>query len=110
MLLNPHHVNCLLVQDAEGADFDYNDVHITESAMSKTYEDASLLEDLTANANEAFQQAETEARNLAQKDNLGFFAANLKAEQNKVWSLQNENVPVWVFCSSIQRLSWSCRS
>lgn len=83
-MLHPLIILCLQIHDADDFDFDYNDVHITESAVGKSYEDASLLEDLSANANEAFQQAELDSRNLFQKDNLGFFAANLKAEQNKV--------------------------
>lgn len=69
------------IHEADDFDFDYDDVHISESAMSKSYEDASLLEDLSLNANQAFQEAEQESRSLFQQDNLGFFAANLKSDQ-----------------------------
>ena len=77
----------LQIHEADDFDFDYDDVHIAESAMGKSYEDASLLEDLSLNANQAFQEAELESRSLFQQDNLGFFAANLKSDQDKVQSL-----------------------
>ena len=75
---------CLQIHEADDFDFDYDDVHISESAMAKSYEDASLLEDLSLNANQAFQEAEQESRSLFQQDNLGFFAANVKPDQDKV--------------------------
>ena len=72
----------LQLRDTDELEFNYDDVHISEASMSKTYEDASLLEDLSANANEAFQKAEGNSRSQLQED-LGFFAANLRTNQDQ---------------------------
>lgn len=79
------------MHEGEDFDFDYDDVNIPESSLGKSYEDASLLEDLTANANQAFQEAEQGSRSLFQPDNLGFFAANLRADQDKVGPFQPQS-------------------
>lgn len=67
-------------RDSDESDFDYETVYLPEQegeAQSKSYHDASLLEDLSANANRVFQSAEGDPRMLFQGDNMGFFGAKL---------------------------------
>ena len=51
-------------------------------SVSKSYEDASLLEDLSADADMAFEKAEADPRLLSQQQ--GFFGTNVKSTQDKV--------------------------
>lgn len=78
----------LQLRDSDELEFNYDEVHISEAALSKSYEDASLLEDLSADANEAFQNAENSLQSQAQRENLGFFAANLRNSQDRVRHFQ----------------------
>jgi hypothetical protein len=65
-------------RDSDESDFDYETVYLPEGeAFGKSYEDASLLEDLSADANRAFQRAEGDPRMLFQTENMGFFGAKI---------------------------------
>jgi hypothetical protein len=65
-------------RDGDESDFDYETVYLPEGEpLSKSYQDASLLEDLSLNANQAFSIAERDPRMLLRGENLGFFGAKL---------------------------------
>lgn len=50
-------------------------------SLGKSYEEASLLEDLSADADKAFQLQESR---LLSRPNVGFFGANIKTPQDQV--------------------------
>lgn len=74
-----------LEEDEDEDDFDYSDVNLPEGAVvGKSYEDASLLEGLSADADKAFEREEE--RMLSQQPMLGFFGANFRTPQDQVHS------------------------
>jgi hypothetical protein len=83
------------LRDTDESDFDYETVYLPEGeAFGKSYEDASLLEDLSANANRAFQSVEGDPRVLSQGDRVGFFGAkladNVSIQPSWEWKLAHQ--------------------
>lgn len=64
--------------DEEQGDFDYDSVNIPPTKPLRSYEDASLQDEMSADADKAFEMAELESRMLSQEPNLGYFGANVK--------------------------------
>ena len=67
--------------EEDQADFDYDTVSIPAGQpLRRSYEDASLQEEMSADADKAFEMAALESRMLNQKPNLGYFGANTKKQ------------------------------
>ena len=54
------------------------------NAIGRSYEDASLRDELSADADKAFKLAELESKLLSQESNLGYFGANKKPSKDQV--------------------------
>lgn len=71
--------------EEEEDDFDYAAVNLPEgTVVSKSYEDASLLEGLSADADRAFEHQEERMLSQQQQPELGFFGTNLRSPQDQV--------------------------
>ena len=75
------------VGEQESDDFDWRNVNIpTGDSNIKTYEDASMQEELRTDADKAFKLAELESMLSAKEPKKGYFGANMRGTKEQVSS------------------------